>query len=119
MSPLTGHQHAKPPGHALAALLLVLAGLYGWWFGSVADWPALVVFAVPPLLMAAGALRDSRQARFWAGVFALGWFSHGIMVAWSRPQERWLALLETVLAVAIIIVANLPGLRGKFGRKRR
>jgi uncharacterized membrane protein len=47
-------------------------------------------------------------------VLALLWFSHGVMVAWSRPPERALALAEVVLALAVVLAASVPGLRARF-----
>ena len=55
---------------------------------------------------------------FWASVLALGWFSHGVMSAWSHPETRWLALIEIALALLVIFSASLPGLRARFGKRR-
>lgn len=103
----------------LVASLFTLAGLIAWW---VHDSPhrtiALLLFALPPLLLGVGALAGSATARFWAGVFALGWFSHGVMVAWADAAQRPLALAETVLAVVIIFASSAPGLRARFSKKR-
>jgi uncharacterized membrane protein len=109
---------ANPSSRWLAAALFALAALYSAWFWSDADrWPALAVFALPPLAMGAWLLRgDAPKLRFWAGVFALAWFSHGVMVAWSRPDERGFALAAVALALAVVFAANLPGLRARFGR---
>ena len=71
----------------LLAALLALAGLYLVWFGRQGDTAAVVIFALPPLLFAAGTWRRRPHAPFWAAVLALLWFSHGIMVAWTRPPE--------------------------------
>ena len=101
----------------LLAGLLALAALYAFWFARD-GWPALLVFAAPPLLLALGAWRGGNRAAFWAGVLALLWFSHGVMVAWSRPLERDLALVEIVLALVVVFAASLPGLRARFARKR-
>ncbi len=106
--------------HVLVLALLGLMGVFVAWFGSDATPTAeLLVFAAPPLLLAVGVLRRVRSASFWAGVLALGWFSHGVMVAWSRPGERGYALTEVALALVIIFSANLPGLRARFARKPR
>ncbi|GAA5071794.1 DUF2069 domain-containing protein [Lysobacter panacisoli] len=104
--------------HVLVLALLALMGLFLAWFGhgSTAE---LLVFALPPLLLAAGTLRRMRSAPFWAGVLALAWFSHGIMVAWSRPAERGFALTEVALALVIVFASSLPGLRARFARKPR
>lgn len=103
----------------LIAALLALAAVFVAWFApQPSPRAALAVFALPPVLLAAAALRGSRKAAFWAGVFALGWFSHGVMVAWSRPEERGHAIAEIVLALVIIFAGNFPGLRARFARKR-
>ena len=61
-----------------------------------------------------GALEQYLQA----GVLALLWFSHGVMVAWSREAERGYALAEVALALAVVFSANYGGLRARFARKR-
>ena len=101
----------------LLAALLGLVGLYLFWFATN-PWPALLVFAAPPLLLALGAWNGSDRAAFWAAVLALFWFSHGVMVAWTRPLESGLASIEIVLALVVIFVASLPGLRARFSRRR-
>ena len=52
-----------------------------------------------------------------AGVLALAWFSHGVMVAWTRPPERLYAWCEVALAVAIVLAASLTGLRARFAAR--
>lgn len=103
---------------ALAAASFALAALYAIWFARTAEWFAVAFFALPPLLLAVAAWRGWRNAGFWAGVLALLWFSHGVMVAWTRPGERGLAWLEIALAVAIVVLASQRGLRARFGRKK-
>lgn len=108
-----------PAGKVLLAALVALVGLYLWWFGSQANpWVALVVFALPPALLAGGVLRNRPRAAFWSAVLALGWFSHGVMVAYSRPAEALFAWIELVLAVIVVFAASLPGLRARFSKKR-
>ncbi|MCL1634412.1 DUF2069 domain-containing protein [Luteimonas sp. SX5] len=107
----------RRPG--LAVALLALAALYAIWFGRGAEWFAVAVFAAPPLSLAAAAWFGRRNAGFWAGVLALMWFSHGVMVAWTRPAERGLALLAVALATVIVAVASLPGLRARSGKRNR
>jgi uncharacterized membrane protein len=109
----------KPqPRRALTVLLLALAALYGVWFRDDAHRVAsLLVFVAPPLLLALGAWRGARQAVFWSGVLGLGWFSHGVMVAWAHPGQRMPGLMAIVLSIAIILVASWPGLRARFSRK--
>ncbi|MGY0634253.1 DUF2069 domain-containing protein [Luteimonas sp. A478] len=101
-----------------AATLIALAGLFALWYlgrGHMAT--ALVVFIGPPLLLGVGVLAGSRLATFWSGVAGLLWFSHGVMEAWSTPGYRLLAIIEILLAVAIILLASWPGLAARQ-RKR-
>jgi uncharacterized membrane protein len=106
------------PRLLLPGLLLALAAAYaGWFAGDRHGGLALLVFALPPVLLALWAAFGSARAAFWAGVLALGWFSHGVMLAWSEPGVRGWALLVVALSVAIILAANLPGLRARFGRR--
>ena len=100
----------------LLAALFALAGLYVFWFAAN-PWPALLVFAAPPLLLAVMAWNGSGRAAFWAAVLALFWFSHGVMVAWTRPLESGLASIEIVLALVVIFAASWPGLRGRFSKR--
>lgn len=99
----------------LALALFALAVTYATWFWhdryAVA---ALLVFAAPPLLLGVLAWRGWVRAGLSAGMVALLWFSHGVMVAWTRPPERAFAFIEIVLTLAIIGVASVPGLRARF-----
>ena len=52
-----------------------------------------------------------------AGLLALLWFSHAVMVAWTRPPERGFALLALLLSLAIVFAASIPGLRARFARR--
>jgi uncharacterized membrane protein len=113
MSVFTG----DPSRRLLIAALIALTGLYLLWFGATpSPWTALLVFALPPAALAMAGLRGWRQAGFWAGVLALGWFSHGIMVAWTRAPERLFAIAEIVLALVIVFAASYPGMRSRFKR---
>ena len=104
---------------ALVASLLALAALYALWFGQRAEWFAIAVFAVPPLAFALSLLRHGgARTAFWAGVVALLWFSHGVMVAWTRPPERMPAILAIALSLLIVFSASIPGLRSRFTRAR-
>lgn len=110
---------ARPRRAALVASLVALAVLYAGWF-LPHEPVALLVFGLPPALLARFAWRGSARAGFFAGVLALLWFSHGVMVAWTRPPERGFAWGEIVLALAVIGFASVPGLRARFaGRKPR
>ncbi len=108
----------------LIAALLALALLFCVWFWPAASWPTrdivtLVIFAAPPLVLGLAGLAGARTAGYWGSVLALAWFSHGVMVAWTRPPELGFALLETALALVVIFSANLPGMRSKLGRSKR
>ncbi len=109
----------RRPDLTLATALAALAGLYLWWFH---DSPhlvaALLVFVLPALLLLVGVLRGSARAAFWAGVLALLWFCHGVMLAWSEPAQRLPATLELVLSVAVVFASSWPGLRARFGKRR-
>jgi uncharacterized membrane protein len=103
---------------ALIAALLGLVALYAVWFHADKHRVAsLLVFALPPLLLALGALARRRTAPFWAGVFALAWFSHGVMSAWTHPETRVFALIEVALALVVVFAGNATGLRARFGKR--
>lgn len=111
-----------PARRLLRVALLGLVLLYGAWFGGTrftgtSQWAALAVFALPPLLLALMLPRHGARAGFWAGVLALLWFSHGVMVAWTRAPERWQALAEVALALVVVLAASIPGLRSRFAKK--
>ena len=109
------------PRVLLMLALFILATLYAAWFGIRSQWVTLGIFAIPPLWLAIALLRGGgARTGFWAGVLALAWFSHGVMVAWTRPPERAFALGEIALSVAIVLAASLTGLRARFsaGSKR-
>ena len=102
----------------LSAALLALAALFALWSRDDRNVIAvLLVFALPPLLLAIGVWARRPSARFWSGVIALGWFSHGVMVAWADAAQRGHALAEIALALFIVFVSSASGLRAKFGRK--
>lgn len=102
----------------LVAALLALAAVYAAWFAREPDrLVAWLVFALPPALFAAGVAAGRRTAGFWSGVFALAWFSHAVMVAWTRPADRGHAFAALGLSLAIVFAASVPGLRARFSRK--
>jgi uncharacterized membrane protein len=104
---------------ALIAALFGLVALYAVWFHDDRHRiAALLVFALPPLLLALGTWARRRTAPFWAGVFALAWFSHGVMSAWTHADTRAFALIEVVLALVVVFAANASGLRARFGKRR-
>lgn len=98
--------------------LLALAVLFGLWFVRGTHAPAaLVVLVPPPLLLAIGAWRGWARAGFVGGVFALFWFSHGVMVAWSDPDQRVFALVEVALALLVVCASSIDGIRARFGKQ--
>lgn len=103
---------------SLALALLVLAAVFGWWFRSDKHLlAAMLVFTLPPLLLLVGVLLKSAVARFWAGVFSLFWFSHGVMSAWSHPETALLAWAEIVLSLLIVFLVSWPGMRARFSKR--
>ena len=103
----------------LIVALLLLATLYAIWFVHDAH-PviAMLVFALPPALLAIAVATGRRTAGYWSGVLALAWFSHAVMVAWTRPPERTFAWWALALSLAVVFAASVPGLRARFARKR-
>ncbi|MDB6163939.1 MAG: hypothetical protein JWL98_1371 [Xanthomonadaceae bacterium] len=103
----------------LVVALLGLSVLYAAWFASRSEWFALGFFGLPPLCFAIALVRGgTSRTAFWAGVIALLWFSHGVMVAWTRPAERAYALGEIALALVIVFSASVNGLRARFSKGR-
>ncbi len=103
----------------LALTLFALTALYvAWFWNDRHAVAAILVFALPPTLLGLLAWRGWARAGLSAGLIALLWFSHGVMVAWTQPPERAFAVAEILLALAIIYFASMPGLRARF-RKRR
>ena len=101
----------------LAAWLFALALLYGLWFARDQHaLAAMLVFVLPPLLLAVAAWRGWARAGFFAGVAALLWFSHGVMVAWSDPSQRGFALAGVALALGIVYASSIDGIRSRFGK---
>ena len=107
---------AKDRGvRVLVGAVLALGVLFVAWFADDPR-PAAALSVLPPLLLAVARWRGHRKASFWAGVLALGWFSHGVMVAWTRPAERGFALAEVALALVIVLASSWPGLRARSAR---
>ena len=100
----------------LMVALLLLALLFGWGFH---DRPAALIFSAgPPLMLAIALALGMRGAAFWAGVFALGWFSYGVMEAWTLTGTgRAFALGITALSLVIVGASSWGGMKARFGRK--
>ena len=103
----------------LAAALCALATLFvGWSLAHSHALAGLLVFALPPALLAIAALLGWRRAGFTAAVLALLWFSHGVMLAWAEPAQRLFALAEAALALLVVHAACLPGMRARRERRQ-
>lgn len=106
------------PLRPLAFALLALALFYAAWFArDVHLLTGLLVFVLPPLLLAIAAWRGWSRAGFTAGVFALLWFSHGVMLAWSDPARRAMACVEIVLALVVVYASCIPGMRARRAKR--
>jgi len=103
----------------LVIVLLLLALLYSTWFYHDRHWQAaLLVFAFPPLCLLAGLLAGWPNAPLSAGIAALLWFSHGVMSAWTQPQHLLYAWLEMSLALTVVMLVSVPGLRARFKKRK-
>ena len=101
----------------MLTLALLIMNYFVWFTGNAHFVTNLVVFILPAAMLCLGVFFKRRTAPFWSGVFALGWFSHGVMFAWSEPDYVVFAGLEILLAVTVIIIANWPGLSARFKHK--
>lgn len=62
-----------------------------------------LALTLPPLLLPVLALRrGAKRALLWIGIVSLGYFCHGVVVAWAIPSMRWPALIEVALCVLLI-----------------
>ena len=103
----------------------VMALLALQWVWHVALFPPVpspgywvaIALSLPLAMLAVALWLRRRSARYWSGVAALVYFCHGIAEAWTLPAERWLALAEAGLSVAVIVAANWPGLAARFKRR--
>ena len=101
----------------LMVALLLLSALFAWGFrGSN---PAVLIFAAaPPLLIAIALVLRMRSAAFWAGVFSLGWFSYGVMEAWTLAgSARGFALGVVALSLVIVAASSWGGMKARFGKQ--
>ncbi|HRQ64731.1 MAG TPA: DUF2069 domain-containing protein [Xanthomonadaceae bacterium] len=89
-----------------AVMILNLLAWYLWWAPPTLMplWLVLGLLLPPLLLALVGLLRGHRSAPFWAGVAALFYFCHGISEAWTEAAARVPALIEAVLAAALVVV---------------
>ena len=110
------------PRIALLAFLalLLLQPLWHGWLHPPRLFPLALVLSLailpllPPLV---GLWRKRPSAPFWAGLLSLPYFCHGVAEAWASPAERGLAVLESLLALVVVLGVGLQGLRQR--RRRR
>lgn len=95
--------------------MCALIALYVFWFKEKPV--AMAIFGLPVLLLLIGVGFKRRTAGFWSALFALLWFSHGVMVAWTRAPERGFAWIEIVLSVVIVFAASIPGMQSRFTKR--
>ncbi|MEZ5460644.1 MAG: DUF2069 domain-containing protein [Dokdonella sp.] len=75
-----------------------------------------LLLTLPPLLLPLLALRrGARRALLWVGIVSLGYFTHGVVVAWAEPTMRTPALIEVALCV---ILTFILGWIARGGRKQ-
>jgi uncharacterized membrane protein len=98
---------------------VLLACWYGWWFPPQALPSGLVLaVALAPLALALAACAfELRFGLLIGGIFALFYFSHGVMEAWASPAERLPALLLAVLAAAQIVLLGAAASAEKRARR--
>jgi uncharacterized membrane protein len=103
----------------LAALPLLLVAWYGWWAPPRALPLALVLaVALAPLALALAACAfELRFGLLLGGIFALFYFSHGVMEAWASPGERLPAALLAVLSAAQIVLLGAAASAEKRARR--
>ena len=100
---------------ARAISLLAYLGLIAWvmawiiFLGDVARqhvslW--LVLLVTPLLLPLRGVLAGGGKAIIWGTLVVLLYAVHGGVVAWSDPDQRWLGLVESGLALAYLFSAS-------------
>jgi len=102
----------------LITTLLLLAAVYVGWLGSGRHALAsLLVFATPPLLLALALIGRWRHAGYWSSVAALGWFSHGVMRAWTDHPASLPAWAALLLALLVIALASGPAARARLASR--
>lgn len=105
--------------------LLALLALQVLWHGflppprSALGWTALTLAVLPLLLVLPGAWRARPMPLFWANLLCLLYFSHGVSEAWTQPAMRGWALLEVVLAVAVVSAYGWFGLASRRASRAR
>ncbi len=74
----------------------------------------LLLLAVPLLFPLRGLLHGRAYTHAWAGFIALIYLLHAMVVIYSNPAERYLALMEFVLGMMMFVGAMVYArLKGK------
>lgn len=88
-------------GSYLGLLLLLIAWL--GWISPPIGLPisiALAFMTIPLLFPLRGMLNGRPYTFAWASFLSLIYFIHGVVEAYSTPQDRYLAILEIILSIA-------------------
>lgn len=94
-----------------AGASLILAGLWGLWYGWLApaeENPLVVALlgAAPLVLFVPGILGGRTLATAAAGFFALLYMAHGIMEMVANPEVRNLAIVFTLGSLMLFFTAS-------------
>ncbi len=103
----------------LVGLLLLHIAWHLWWAPPIAL-PLVLVLGLataPAALALLACAFNLRDGLLIGGIFALGYFCHGVMEAWAAPAERIPALLEVLLASSQIVLLAAAAIAEK--RERR
>ncbi len=90
---------------ALGGYLGTFALLVLWyaWLSPSTHFPislVLIALCTPLLFPLRGMLHGRPYTYGWSLFLALGYFTHGVVEAFSTPADRWFGLLEVVLTIA-------------------
>jgi len=86
---------------------------------TIPRWLGTALLSLPVLPSAILLVMRRPSAVFWGGVAALFYFCHGIAEAWVDPQALPLALLESGLAVWVVITSSWGGLRARLAKRKK
>lgn len=112
-----------PRRYAVLGILALLALQFVWhgvllpspWINP---WVMALLFSLPLLPSVFLVLLRYRSGVFWGSVAALFYFCHGIGEAWAQPSARWLGLVETGLAVGIIVASSWGGIKARLSKRK-
>jgi uncharacterized membrane protein len=105
---------------AWMALLILQLAWHGWLMPPANGRIALALaLTLPPLLLPLlGLRRGIKRSLLWVGIVSLGYFCHGVVVAWSHPSMRGMAVAEIFLCVALIATLAWIVRSDRSARKR-